>query len=580
MWLAVTLVVLAAPYAGLLDESWTHQLILVALLALIVSGLNISFGHAGELSFASAAMYGAGAYVSGYLAMEVLNDFALALVVSAVVGLLLGLLTGVPGLRLGGWMLAVASFFLVLLVPDVVQIFSEQTGGNQGMSGIPLPELFGFELGDTGLYVVTVLVTSAWFALFRNLVVSRLGRSLTVLRESPVLASSLGISVFGLKLKAYALSGLPAAMAGTIFAYLNGFNAPGSFGIELTMAVLTASILGGSRSVYGVFLGAAVMQLGPMRTTAFGDYALIAYGVLLVIVGVLIPGGIVGLVRRRRRTAQPATTAAGQAEATARLTMPGRRLEVSGVSKDFGGVRALTGAGFVAGPGEVVALIGPNGSGKTTLLNLISGFYRVDAGTVRLDGVTVSGRPAAAVARAGVRRTFQTPLIPGMSVREVVASGRFSLDRAGIVATVLRLPRYRRALRRDRAAADEMLAAAGLSGVAAHRADALPLGTRRVVELARALAGEPAVLLLDEAASGLDEKEVAALAALVRAVRDGGGTVVLVEHDFGLVRSLADRVVVLSQGQVVTEGTPAEIAVHPEVLQHYLGAPGGVEARA
>jgi len=586
-WVVVTALFLLAPSLGLINLPWMRQIILVALLALIVSGLNLSFGFAGELSFASAAMYAAGAYATGYLAMNVVNDLALAILVSSLFGLLLGLISGIPGLRLGGWMLATSSFFLVLLVPDIVDIFRDALGGHQGMTGIPRAQLFGFELGDTGLYLAVIVVTSFWFILYRNLVVSRSGNALAVLRQSPILASSLGISVYGLKLKAYALAGLPAAIAGAFFAYLDGFIAPDNFGMNFTIAILAAAILGGKRSIYGVFLGAAIMQLGPMRTSLFGDFAFIAYGVLLVIVGVLLPGGIAGgiaelrsRIRGRRSTRETSRRARAAADKPSFGPLPGKRLAVTGVGKTFGGVAALTDVTFEARPGQVVALIGPNGSGKTTLLNVISGFNRADSGTVELGDEVISGRAPHRVADAGVMRTFQTPVIPEMTVRDVVATARYRSDRVSMIETMLRLPRYRSAARRDSAAVDDALAACGLSDVADLPATSLPLGTRRVLELARALVVSPSLVLLDEVASGLDEEEVQSLADVVRAVRAAGGTVLLVEHNFSLVRALADHVVVLSQGRLVAEGAPDEIAHHPEVLHHYLGEPVSTDAVA
>lgn len=578
-WVAVTLAFLVAPALGILDANWVRQLTLVALMCLIVSGLNLSYGYAGQLSFASSAMYAAGAYLTGYLALERTNNLIIALALSAAIGLLIGLLTGIPGLRLGGWMLAVTSIFLVLIVPDIVQIFGDALGGHVGLYGIPRSSLFGIEVDELVLFQVAIVVTSLWVLLFRNLVTSRYAGAFTVLRESPVLASSMGISVYRLKLQAYALSGVPAAMAGTLFAYLDGFIAPAFFGVSLTIGILAASILGGSRSIYGVFFGAAVMQLGPMRTTAFGDYAMIAYGVLLILGGALLSGGMAGLVRSLLRRLRPTDTATSRDLTDAVATreplppLPGRTLCLTNVTKQFGGVKALDSVSLKAEPGSVVALIGPNGSGKTTLLNVVSGFVKPGSGTVRLDDEDITARSARGVARSGVRRTFQTPIVPGMSVADVVASARFSEDQAGIISSMLRLPRHRRAVRRDRTATRAALAVTGLSDLAEQPAQSLPLGTRRMVELARVLVSRPGVILLDEVASGLDEDEVEAMGAVVGSLRDAGATVILVEHNFSLVQSLADRVVVLSQGAVVTDGTPAEIAVHPEVLRHYLGEP-------
>jgi branched-chain amino acid transport system permease protein len=578
LWVTVTALLALAPTLGLSPTS-SRQLLLIALLSLVVSGLNLSFGFAGELSFAQPAMYAIGAYSTVVVSMQFVNDVLVCLVVAVAAGLLLGLLSGIPGLRLGGWVLAISSLYLVLLVPDVVSATKEYTGGFQGIGGIPLAQIFGQELGTEAFLAVVIVASALWFALFRNLVVSSFGDSLAVLRESPILASSLGISVYATKLKVYALSGVPAAMAGAFFGYLDGFVAPETFGVHLAIVVLAASILGGSRSVYGVFAGAALLQLGPMQSTAFGDYAFIAYGVFLILAGVLLRRGLVGvwdgvLDKRRARRPKAAPPHAPMAAVDAELPpVNGQRLSVSGVSKKFGGVAALTDVTFDVNPGEIVALIGPNGSGKTTLLNIISGYYRLDEGAVHLGDTEISRLSTHRVARAGIARTFQTPSVPALSVRAAVGSSRSHINRASLIETMLRLPRYRRAVASDRVAVDAVLAAVGLSAAADTPAQSLPLGTRRLLELARSLAGQPGVLLLDEVASGLDDEEIEELSRIVRAVRNQGGAVLLVEHNFPLVRSLADRVVVLSRGEVVVVAAPDEVAQHPEVLEHYLGQP-------
>jgi branched-chain amino acid transport system permease protein len=578
LWIVVTALLALSPSLGLSVTS-ARQLVLIAMLSLVVSGLNLSFGFAGELSFAQPAMYAVGAYTTVVISMHWVNDILLSLAVAIVAGLLLGLLSGIPGLRLGGWVLAISSLYLVLLVPDVVSATKSYTGGFQGIGGIPIPQLLGHELPPDQFLAVVVVATALWFALFRNLVVSSFGESLSVLRESPILASSLGISVYATKLKIYAVSGVPAAMAGTFFAYLDGFVAPETFGVSLAIVILAASILGGSRSVYGVFAGAALLQLGPMQSTAFGDYAFIAYGVFLILAGVLLRRGLVGvwdgLVERRkaRRPVSVDVRAEMPSEDAELPPVRGEPLSVENVSKHFGGVSALKDVTFDVQPGEIVALIGPNGSGKTTLLNIISGYYKRDAGTVRIGDLEISRMSTHRVARAGIARTFQTPSVPALTVRAAVGASRSRINHVSIIETMLRLPRYHRAVAADRVAVDAVLTAVGLSRSADLPAQSLPLGTRRLLELARSLAGQPAILLLDEVASGLDDEEIDELSRIVRVVRDQGGSVLLVEHNFPLVRSLADRVVVLSRGQVVVVATPDEVAKHPEVLEHYLGQP-------
>jgi branched-chain amino acid transport system permease protein len=581
LWVAVTAIAAFAPELGLSISS-SRQLVLICFLCLLVSGLNLSYGIAGELSFASPAFYAVGAYVTVIVTAHWVNDILVCTVVGAVGGLILGVISGIPGLRLGGWMLAVSSFFLILLIPDVLSLARKYTGGYEGATGIPLPSLFGTQLSPRSYLAFVVVVTALWLGLFRNLITSRVGDTFSVLRESPILASSVGISVYRTKLKAYALSGIPASMGGALYAYLDGFVAPASFSLTLAITVLAGSILGGSRSAYGAIIGAALLQLGPNSSTSLGKYALVFYGGFLIVMAIVLPRGAAGLVTtgasklRSLLNLKAHRSAAVESESSAAQlpdlpALPGQQLMVVGVSKKFGGNAALQDVSLTANPGEVVALIGPNGSGKTTLLNIISGYYNVDEGTVHVGTRRISGLGPSRVAKAGVARTFQTPLVAPLSARQNVVVSRALHSRVSILETMLRLPRFWRALRSDRLAVDTILSALGLRDSADEEAQALPLGTKRLLELARAMACQPAVLLLDEVASGLDDQEVEGLSRMIRSVADSGGTVVLVEHNFGLVQELADRVVVLSRGKVVVADTPEVISRHPEVLYHYLG---------
>jgi branched-chain amino acid transport system permease protein len=580
--LLCAVVVLVLPQLGV-GADFQRQVILVALLALLVSGLNLSLGFAGELALGQVAMYAAGAYISGYMGAHGATDILLQLVVSGAVAVVVGLLTGIPGLRLGSWSLAMTSFFLVLLIPDILQIFSGQTGGSLGLTGIAPPTLFGATLGQDGFYAVVIVVSVAWLAVMRNLVTSRHGTAFRVLRQSPVLASSLGISVYRMKLTAYAVGALPAGLAGCFFANLDHFLTPKSFGFTLAITILAASILGGSMSVYGAVVGAVILQVIPEQFTAFNTYALIIFGVFLILGGVLLGGGIAGLCRRgvRRLERRVVDPAAPPADGAVDLpAIPGQSLSVDGLGKSFGGLRALDGVTLTALQGKVTAIIGPNGSGKTTLLNVVCGYYRLDEGSIVIGGEPRPRKePPHRVARAGVARTFQTANIPeGVSVAEAVRSGRYTTDRSSMLSAVLRLPVAYRVKRRDDEAAAAVMAQVGIAHLANQEAAALPLGTRRLLEVARSLVRNPGVLLLDEAASGLDENEVEQLAVLIRKIRDAGGTVILVEHNFRLVLSLADEIYVLAEGQVIASGPPAEIESHPRVLEEYLGVEAPVAA--
>ena len=583
--------VIAMPWLGL-GVDWQRQFMLVAFLALVVSGLNLSFGFAGELALGQAVMYATGAYVTAYLALNVTSNIVVTMLCSIIAAMIVGLAAGVAGLRLGGWTLGLVSFLLIGLVPRVVNIFSDALGGFQGLSAIPMATLGPIEFTGSSYYVLVAVCAVAWIAVFRNIVHSREGRSYLVLKQSPMLAQSLGLKVRTLKLRVYALGAIPAGIAGCLYAFMDGYVNPSTFAFNLALVILAASILGGSQSVYGAVLGAFLLQLAPRELTIFEHYSEIAYGVLLVAGGALLPAGFAGigrwlLAQHSRRAHQLADTRphAGKAERPKDSgTEPAREPEalsaalggapivIDDVVMRFGGFTALDRVSFTAAPGQVTALIGPNGSGKTTLLNVITGLLDPTDGSVSVGDTRVSGQGTRS-ARSGVSRTFQTPLIPTSStVLEVAESGRFVSSPTTLVETVLRLPRYLRRRRNDRALALQALGRVGLADRTDIQASTLSLGPRRLLEVARALTAAPSVLLLDEVASGLDEAELAELERVIRDVRDAGTTILLVEHNFEFVRSLADHVVVLAEGSLLAEGNADEIAADHRVIQHYLGS--------
>jgi branched-chain amino acid transport system permease protein len=453
------------------------------------------------------------------------------------------------------------------------------------LPGIPVPTFFGYQLTDNGLYLFALVLTALWFALMRNLILSPHGNAFLVLKQSPILASALGISVYRLKLLAYVMGAVPCGMAGVLFAFLSGYLSPDSFTFALAISVLAASVVGGSQSIYGAIFGAALLQLGPERISSFQGYSLVVYGAFLIVAGILFSQGVAGLIhqgagqlRRRHLLPRPLIAPARHAEPPAGevLALPelhGETLSVEGARKSFGGNVAVDDVTVEARPGEVTALIGPNGSGKTTLLNLVCGYYRMDGGRIRLGDADLTSLSVYRTARAGVARTFQTPLIPqGMSTRDFVVTGRYVSHRIRLASAMLRLPAYWRRTRANDVEAVQIMRQLGIEDTADQTVSSLPLGTRRLAEVARSLAAEPKVFLFDEVGSGLDEGDIARLEEALSMIRRAGGTIVLVEHNFPLVLRVADRIHVLSNGALLASGTPEEIQNDPRVLEEYTGA--------
>jgi len=588
-----------------LNAFWIHEILLICIYSLIVSGLVLSFGYAGELQFGQIAMFALGAYLSGILAVHGYNDVLLLCVIAGGAASLLGLVLAAIAFRLGGWALGMSSFFLVLLIPDVVTLLSSWTGGYDGLSGIPSPKLFGILLSVNEFYLFAVVVLIAWITFNRNVVLSRYGGVFRIVREGSILAGTLGISSRRVKIVAYALGAFPAGVAGALYAFTFQYVSASTFTLEASIAILAAAILGGSQSLYGAVVGAALLQLGPFGLNGFGQYAGLIYGFFLLVVAIALRSGLSGIgksVCRKVATwiqQEPTKSPLGQGSTLdvgttfGQATMVGtlgdeptgavltithedsngdRNLIVTGISKDFGGVRALDQVDLSAARGEITALVGPNGSGKTTLLNIISGVIVPDEGSVILGDVTLPLGSPHRIARHGVVRTFQTPSIPtDMTTWQVAASGRLGTAHVGLLSSGLRLPSARRAHVEDLERSREALAFVGLSDVADEQAASLPLGSRRLLEVARAICSGASLLLLDEPASGLAPQELSRLADVLRSLRNRGMIVLIVEHNFRFLTDVAQSMYVLHLGAVLAIGNPHDIAENDAVVESYLG---------
>lgn len=561
---------------SVLTSASLSDLMLTLMLGLVAYGINLTMGYAGQFALSHVFLYGAATYAAAILATrQGVTNIGLLLLIGIGVSVVLAALTGVPGFHLGGWTLGLVSFFLVEIFGNVVSFAPGLTGGSTGIVGIPQLSL-GETLDNSALFRVTAVLLCAWMLVQRNVIASGYGRIFASLRADELQVSALGVSSYRLKLFAYVLSAVPAGIAGVAFAGLDGFVSPTSFTVSSAIVILAALVAGGKGTLYGPLLGTYIIVEVQQRMLSFTTFTQVAFGGFLVIAAIVIPRGLVGAVTARlpQRLRSPLLTRVWRERPVQGGLGPvlERSLVVRGVSKRFGGVQALDAVSISADAGRVTALIGPNGSGKTTLLNLVCGYYRVDAGTAALGDDTLTGIRPERVARAGVGRTFQTPRLPdGLTARETVATAAFSSRRYRLLSVVLRLPGWWEEERRlaDRVAGilDEL----GLGDVADELAQSLPLGKKRLVEIARAIVMRPSLLVLDEAASGLDPEETELLGTLLRRLAAEGTAVLLVEHNMSLVMSTAHHVFVLADGRLLTEGPPDAVASHPDVLAVYLG---------
>ncbi|MDQ7829782.1 MAG: branched-chain amino acid ABC transporter ATP-binding protein/permease [Armatimonadota bacterium] len=618
---------LAALLAGLVLLPWVVAgrvslsiFLFIGLNALIAIGLTLLGGYAGQVSLGQAAFYGVGAYVSAITTLRYGVDPWLGMACAVAGAALLAWVVGAPVLILRGHYLVLGTLALNVVVDVLFRNLQPLTGGPSGLTGIPPLALGPVVLaGDRALYYLSWAAVLGALALSRNLVRSRVGRALAAVRGSEVVAATLAVNPASYKGRVFALSAAFAGLAGSLYVHWLSFVNPTPFAFEFSIALLVMSVLGGIAHLPGAVLGAAVLTIlrEALRTVlprffragASAEYEIIVFGVLLAAVVIFWPQGlwpfVLRLLRLERVTAGAAgpagdVTAPSDLAATPGAAAPSVLTEERGevavvhpgdaasrsrarggddpliavehLTKRFGGLLAVDDVTFAVPPGEIYAIIGPNGAGKTTVFNLISGVLRPTAGRIALDGLRLDRLPAYAVAAAGVARTFQTPhIVPDLTVAENVMLGLHRHLHSGFVVSMLGL-----AAAEEAAAYRQSLAClerVGLAHLAGARAGALPFGAQRLVELARALAAQPRLLLLDEPASGLSAAERAALVALIRRIRADGATVLLVEHDVGLVMGLADRVLVLNYGRAIAEGPPQAVQQDPQVIAAYLGEP-------
>ncbi|MEU8304242.1 branched-chain amino acid ABC transporter ATP-binding protein/permease [Actinomadura sp. NPDC048955] len=589
---ALVLVAWLLPYQ--LGGYAIHVVNIALVFALLAIGMGLAMGIAGQINLAQVAFFGVSAYATAILTTDKGLGFWPAALIALVATALIGLLVGIPALRMQSHYLGIVTLGLALGFINWTTN-AKTAGGAEGISAIPVPPMFGIDLSSEYLYYyleVVVFAIALAFGLF--VVRTGLGRRMMAMRDDPLAAGAVGAEIPLLRMTAFMLSSVFGGLAGILYAGLIRYVAPDTFNIANMFLLLAMVVIGGRQSLVGCVVGAVGLTLVREQLVDYPTYAQLGFGVVVVLMVVFAPTGLAGVParvktlvdRRRGRTseravlrpfrpyeaAEPAGTA-GAEPADGGAGPDGEPiLEIREIAKHFRGLKALKDVTLTVRRGEIRGIVGPNGSGKTTLFNVISGFYRPSGGRVLLDGRTVSGSRPYRLSMLGVARTFQNLRLFGeLNVRDNLlvaldrsrtrAIWRYALWPVGIWRQERRLHRR----------ADELLDRFGLTGFAGAAPGALPYGIQRRIEIARAMASGPRLLLLDEPAAGLNGEEVRQLAEIVRSIRDSGVTVVLIEHNMGLVMSLCERVTVLAGGSVIAEGTPAEVVADHAVIEAYLG---------
>ena len=560
------------------DGYVANILMQAATYAIAVFGLSIVLGLCGQINLAQAAFFALGAYSVALGTADYHLSFWLCLAIGIGTAFASGALLGVSTLRLGGHYLAMVTISFQQILTVVLINAIGFTHGPDGVGSIGRPALF--DSGQAFLALAVGAFALSGYFVWR-LPDTRLGRAMRAVRDNELAASAAGIDVFRTKVMAFALCAGLGGLGGGLFAGGFSYVSPDQFAFSDSIVLLTMALLGGVASPIGAAIGTGLLILIPewlrFLKSVPGLYLAI-YGAAVILIVIFMPDGIWGFVgrlfRRRVRPAsapaeplelRPAVSGEGVAAETRGRSLSAADivLEVRGLAKYFGGLKAVDGVDFAVRRGEVHALIGPNGSGKTTTLNVVTGLYRATSGAIFVDGVDVTALPAHKRTSAGLARTFQNiRLFRSMTALENVVIGA-ERDGNGLIEAG-----HAALSSRARAALDFV----GLGARAHDTVPSFSYGHQRLIEIARALAANPTVLLLDEPAAGLNSSEKKALHDLLDKIAAHGLTILIIDHDMTLIAGVARRLTVLNFGKRIADGETAEVLRQPDVVTAYLGA--------
>jgi branched-chain amino acid transport system permease protein len=546
-WIVAAALAIALPYLGI-APAWTPALATVtAFIALSLIGLNLIFGVTGMLALGQAAFTALPGYAAGILQKYDVPGL-LAIPLGIIITIAIARVVAEIFVRLPGIYLAIGTLGFAFVVEGVARAFPSITGGASGLVLVP-----PIALGRDAWYAVALTCLILGLLAFRLLVRGRFLRTLHIVRHDELAARVLGINVARIKANVFTIGSAYSALGGVLLAYYVGVLAPESGGVNASLESLAMVIIGGAGAALGPVVGAAGVQWLFAIAGGAAHYELLVYGLGFFLVVLFAPAGIMGFFRRPSAPS-PSTAQATMAAAPARN---GVCLKVEQATKDFGGLRAVHNVSFEVRFGQIVALIGPNGAGKSTLFNLVSGIEPMSSGRIILEGTDVARTPIHRRA-AEIGRSFQVPrLVPDMTTLDNVA------------ARIDHLPgRSQQSLALARA----QLEAFALEGYATRLVREIGLGFHKLIELARASSGEPALLLLDEPAVGLTSDEVARLAAALKRLRAEGAAILVVEHNIDFVSTIADEVLVMESGRLIARGSPAAVIADPGVQEAYFGA--------